>query len=282
MSDSIDVTPAAGRYAEELEVALLASQRAGELVARHFRAGPESWEKSKGSPVTQADLDADALIREILAKAFPDDGFLTEESIDDRTRLVCARVWIIDPIDGTREFSKQIPEFAISIGLVVDERPVVGVVHNPIAGVTVSGRLGHGTLKNGEQTEISNCPALAQARVAVSRSEVEDGKLEPYAPLFGELCPMGSIAWKLALVACGEADFNLSLKPKNEWDVCAGDLLVHEAGGEYVDFEGRVLRYNQPDPLREASMLAGPEHLVDEFISGCLARTPGPARAARS
>lgn len=260
------MTPA-NEYAEELEVALVASQRAGELVARCFRDGPESWEKSKGNPVTQADLDADALIREILAQAFPDDGFLTEESTDDHSRLEKARVWIIDPIDGTREFAKQIPEFAISIGLVTDQRPVVGVVHNPIAEVTVSGRLGHGVYKNGQPAGVSDCKTLASARAAVSRSEENAGKLEPYAPLFGELRPMGSIAWKLALVACGDADFNLSVKPKSEWDVCAGDLLVHEAGGGYVDFAGQVPRYNQPDALREESMIAGSRRLIEEFLA---------------
>jgi myo-inositol-1(or 4)-monophosphatase len=261
-------------YALELEVALSASRRAGELVARHFREGPKTWEKSKGNPVTQADLDADALIREILAEAFPRDGFLTEESTDDRSRLDCDRVWIIDPIDGTREFSKQIPEFAISIGLVVDERPVVGVVHNPIATVTVAARAGHGVYKNNEPTGLSGCKALANATVAVSRSEEKDGKLEPFGGLFGQLRPTGSIAWKLALVACGNADFNISLKPKSEWDVCAGDLLVHEAGGGYVDFSGQVLRYNQPESLREASMVAGSRALIEEFLEHYAATKP--------
>ena len=163
------------------------------------------------------------------------------------------------------------PEFAISIGLVVDRRPVVGVVHNPITNLTVSGRLGHGVLKNGEPTGLSDCAALTRARVVVSRREKEDGMLEPYAPLFGVLRPMGSIALKLALVACGEADFNISVKPKSEWDVCAGDLLVHEAGGEYVDFTGQVLPYNQPDTLREASMIAGSPGLIEEFSASFLA-----------
>lgn len=261
----------ANEYKAELEIALLASQRAGELVARHFHDGPESWEKSEGDPVTQADLDADSLIREILANAFPADGFLTEESTDDPSRLDCERVWIIDPIDGTRGFADQTPEFAISIGLVVDQRPVVAVVHNPIIPITVSARLGHGVRKNGEPAGLASCNALIRARAVVSRSEQEDGALEAYAPRFCELRPMGSIALKLALVACGEADFNLSVKPKSEWDVCAGDLLVHEAGGQYVDFAGQVPRYNQPDTLREASMIAGSPQLIEEFIASLLA-----------
>ncbi len=252
-------------YAEELELALTAAHRAGKLVADYFRDGVETWEKSKDNPVTQADLDADELIRQILSQAFPNDGLLTEESADDLSRLERTRVWIVDPIDGTREFTRQIPEFAVSIALAVDGQPVVGVVHNPVEAVTVSGRLGHGVRKNDRPTGLSTCPALADARAAVSRSEIRNGKLEPYAHLFGELRPLGSIAWKLALVACGDADFNLSVKPKNEWDVCAGDLLVREAGGEYVDFAGRALRYNQRETLREESMIAGSRALTKAF-----------------
>jgi myo-inositol-1(or 4)-monophosphatase len=259
-------------YAEEIRVARAIARDAGALVARYYRNGARTWEKSEGNPVTQADLDADALIREGLERSFPEDGQLTEESSDDLSRLERSRVWIVDPIDGTREFTKQIPEFAISIALVVDERPVLGVVCNPIAEVTVSGSLGWGVERNGEPAGLSDCTTLSQARVAASRSEDDDGKLQPYAPLFGELRPMGSIAWKLALVACGDADFNLSVKPKNEWDVCAGDFLVHEAGGGYVDFEDQTLSYNQRDPLREESMIAGSRRLIEEFLE----RRPKP------
>ena len=256
----------AAAYTKELACALDVARGAGELIARHYHEGVETWEKSKDNPVTQADLDADAFIRNALRDAYPGDGLLTEESEDDLSRLECSRVWIIDPIDGTREFTKKIPEFAVSVGLAVDGEPVLGVVHNPIENVTVAGRLGAGVTKNGEPTGLTTCSSLGSARVAASRSEERDGKLEPYDALFGELVPTGSIAWKLALVACGEFDFNLSVKPKNEWDVCAGDFLVHEAGGAYVDFEGKRLGYNQRDPMRRQSMAAGSKALLKEFF----------------
>lgn len=253
-------------YVEELDCALGAAHQAGELIARYFREGAKTWEKSENNPVTQADLDADALIRRVLSTAYPDDGLLTEESEDDLSRLDRERVWIVDPIDGTREFTKSIPEFAVSIGLAVDGVPVLGVVHNPIANVTVAGRTGAGVTKNGEPAGISQCVSLQHARIATSRSENKDGRLEAYAPIFGELVPMGSIAWKLALVACGEFDFNFSVKPKSEWDVCAGDFLVHEAGGVYVDFEGERLGYNERSSVRRQSMAAGSRRLIEEFM----------------
>ena len=253
-------------YREELDRVLEIADRAGALVARHFRDGTETWEKSKDNPVTQADLDADELIREALRSLYPEDGILTEESKDDHTRLECARAWIVDPIDGTREFTRGISEFAVSIALVFEGEPVVAVVNNPIENVTVSAHKNGGAFRNGERCRISTCQTLDRARVVASRSEDKRGMLDPYRDWFGELVPMGSIAWKLALIASGEADFNLSLKPKNEWDVCAGDLLVREAGGRYVDFDGEPLRYNQPDPLREEPMIAGPPELLREFL----------------
>jgi len=255
------------QYAAELAEALEIAHRAGEVVARHYRDGTDTWEKSKGNPVTAADLEADELIRLELGRAYPSDGLLTEESQDDLARLECSRAWIIDPIDGTREFTKGIPEFGVSIALAVHGEPVVGVVHNPIEAFTVWASKHGGTYANGRQCRISNCTTLAEARVLGSRSEDERGMLDPYRDWFGELVTMGSIAWKLALIASGSADFNLSLKPKNEWDVCAGDILVREAGGQYVDFEGKPLRYNLADPLREEPMISGPAQLLEEFLA---------------
>ncbi len=254
-------------YRDELAFALDVAHEAGKLVARFYRDGAKSWDKSKDNPVTEADLAADASIRSAIKARYPDDGLLTEESEDDLRRLDCSRAWIVDPIDGTREFTKQIPEFAVSIGLVVEGEPVLGVIHNPAVDVTIAGSLGDGVEKNGQPTRVSQCTSLAAAHMVASRSEHKDGKLDRLESQFASLRPTGSIAWKLALVACGDADFNLSLKPKHEWDVCAGDFLVHEAGGAYVDLDGKRARYNQRDAVHEQSMIAGPHPLVEAFTA---------------
>jgi len=261
-------------YRSELDFAVDIALEAGALVHRFSQAGVEAWEKSQNNPVTEADLAADRRIREAITAAHPDDGLLTEESEDDPRRLRCERVWIVDPIDGTREFARGIPEYAVSIALVVAGRPVLGVVHNPAAGLTVAGSLGGGITRNGQPATVSSCSTLGDARVVASRSEVEDGRLAAFAPHFRQLVPMGSIAWKLALVACGEADLNLSLKPKHEWDVCAGDFLVHEAGGRYAGFDSAGARYNRPRPVREAPMIGGPPPLV--LAVAALGETPSP------
>lgn len=264
----------AGPFVREREAALAAADEAGRILLRHYEAGVEAWEKKKDDPVTEADLASDRAIGERLRAAFPADAILSEETVNDPSRTAQRRVWIVDPMDGTKEFVGRIPEFAVSIALVEDGEPVVGVILNPAAGRAVAATRGGGAftaswsvagLGPRRPARISPCRTLADAVVIASRTEISRGKFEPYSEWFRELRAVGSIAWKLGLVACGEADLNVSVAPKNEWDVCAGDLLVREAGGVYVDFAGRTRRYNQADPLIESFMAAGPMLLVDAF-----------------
>ena len=253
-------------YDRELEVALEAAREAGAVLRRHYERGTESWEKSEDNPVTLADLESDRVISERLGAAFPDDAILSEETVSDLSRLQNARVWIVDPMDGTKEFTQKIPEFGASIALVEEGEPVVGVILNPAAGVTVWASRGGGTRRDGRPVQVSGCESLAEATVIASRTEISRNQFEPYEGWFRELRPVGSIAWKLACIACGEGDLNVSVAPKNEWDVCAGDLLVREAGGVYVAFDGGVRRYNQEKTLIEAGMAAGPPGLVETFL----------------
>jgi myo-inositol-1(or 4)-monophosphatase len=254
-------------FERELRVALEAAREACEIVARHYEHGTETWEKGEDDPVTRADLDADAAIVGRLARAFPGDAILSEESVREDSRLARERVWIVDPIDGTKEFTRHIPEFAVSIALAVRGEPALGVVANPITEVTVWGTRGGGTWRDGERVHVSRCERLEEAVLVASRSETARNDLAPYEGWFAGLRPMGSIAWKLACIASGDGDFNISVAPKNEWDVCAGDLLVREAGGVYADFEGRPRRYNQSDPHVVAGMGAGPRVLLEQFIA---------------
>jgi myo-inositol-1(or 4)-monophosphatase len=257
----------ADKYAAELEVALDAARQAGRILLHHYEHGTETWEKSKDNPVTAADLESDDAIARCLSGTFSADAVLSEETVSSPDRLENARVWIVDPMDGTKEFTKRIPEFAVSIALTEQGEPVVGVILNPVTGTEVWATRGGGTFRNGESVSVTSCTDLGSCSVIASRSEIGRGEFEPYEGWFRELRPMGSIAWKLALVACGEADLNLSVAPKNEWDVCAGDLLVREAGGRYVDFAGAPRIYNQPKTLIDAGMAAGPPALLDALFA---------------
>jgi myo-inositol-1(or 4)-monophosphatase len=258
---------AAAAYEHELEVSLEAGREAAAILLRHYEEGTKTWEKSEDNPVTLADLESDRVIAERIRTAFPDDGLLSEEAIGSRDRLANRRVWIVDPMDGTKEFTRKIPEFCVSIALTEDGVPVVGVIVNPPANVTLWATRGGGTFRDGEPMRISSTDRLADAVVIASRTEISRNQFDCYEGWFREIRPVGSIAWKLACVACGDGDLNISVVPKNEWDVCAGDLLVRESGGRYVDFEGQPRRYNQPKTLIDAGMAAGPNELLEEFFA---------------
>ena len=254
-------------YQRELDVALSAARAAGEVVLRYYESDTGFWEKSKDNPLTLADLESDRVIGERLRAAFPGDAILSEETVDAPSRLANPRVWIVDPVDGTKEFTKRIPEFGVSIALTVMGEPVVGVILNPAAGTAVWASEGDGTFRDGTRVRVSSKTQLADALVIASRTEISRNQFEPYAGWFAELRPIGSIAWKLACIASGEGDLNISVAPKNEWDVCAGDLLVRAAGGVYVAFVRTTRRYNQAKTLIDAGMAAGPAVLVDAFLA---------------
>ncbi len=253
-------------YERELSVALQAARDAGAILRRHYDCGTQAWEKSHDNPVTLADLESDKAIAERLHAAFPEDSILSEETLREDARLGNRRVWIVDPMDGTKEFTRRIPEFAVSIALTEDGEPVVGAIHNPATDVTVWATRGGGTFCDDRRVSLSSCERLEDAVVIASRSEISRNQFAPYEGWFKELRPVGSIAWKLACLACGIGDLNVSVAPKNEWDVCAGDLLVREAGGIYVDFERSTRRYNQPNPLIDKGMAAGRPLLVERFL----------------
>ncbi|MHA1200858.1 MAG: 3'(2'),5'-bisphosphate nucleotidase CysQ, partial [Candidatus Heimdallarchaeaceae archaeon] len=162
-------------------------------------------------------------------------------------RLDKDKVWIVDPIDGTREFVESIPEYAISVALVEKGQPVIGVVLNPLKDELYSAIKGEGAYLNGEpihvNSKLDNKPVIVASRSENKRGEWEDFKQ------VAEVIPTGSIAYKLALVAAGTADATFSLCPKNEWDIAAGHLLVEEAGGVVSDKYGQCFIYNQKETL---------------------------------
>ena len=260
-------------YERELEVALEAAREAGAILLHHYEKGTEVWEKSKDNPLTLADLESDRAIAKRLGEAFPDDALLSEETVADPAHTRNPRAWIVDPMDGTKEFTQKIPEFGVSIALAEQGEPVVGVIFNPVQNVAVWANQGGGTWREGESVRVSNCANLADAVVIASRTEISRNKFAPHEGWFRELRPVGSIAWKLACIASAEGDLNVSLAPKNEWDVCAGDVLVREAGGIYAAFDGSKRRYNQEKTLIEDSMAAGSPGLVEAFCKREAQRT---------
>ena len=255
-----------------LEIAIQAAKEAGKIVMGYYRSSYDIREKSTNNPVTTADLMANHQIREIIYHVFPDDGWLSEETKDSPDRLTKSRVWVVDPIDGTEEFIAGVPEFAISIALVVEGIPVIGVLYNPATAELFYADTGGGAFCNGTPIRCSPCRNLKQALMLVSQTEHRKGLLAGLIPLVAEIQYIGSVTYKLARIAAGQGDLYVTVRPKNEWDFCAGDLILREAGGVLWDREGRTIRYNKKRVEQPAGLFAGNPTLVKQIIDPYLSK----------
>lgn len=233
-------------YLEELAVAEHAARAAGALIMGLFKGKYDVQEKSKNNPVTTADLEANRVIRETIHASYPQDGWLSEEDADNTKRLSNSRVWVIDPIDGTKEFIEGVPQFAVSIGFVVDGRAKVAVVYNPPKQRFYKAAAGHGAFLNDKPIQVTSRQEVNGAKLLVSRSEPQR-KFQVFVDRC-EIKPVGSIAYRLAKVAGGDGDATLTFRNIHEWDICAGVLMVEEAGGKVVDGDGNPLLFNRETP----------------------------------
>ena len=247
------------------------------VFARFTPGAIETEYKIGHDPVTEADRAVDTVMRQTLLRA--GEGWLSEESADDVSRLSKSRVWVVDPLDGTREFVQGIPEFCVSIGFVEDGRPVAGGICNPATNETIIGAIDCGVRYNGKSTRPSERTSLKGALILASRSEVKRGEWQQFQNGEYQVRPMGSVAYKLALVAAGLADVTFTLTPKNEWDVAAGAALVQSAGGFVATLDNAPLRCNNRDPLLSGLLASGPQ-LKDQLLDLLLRHEP-VARHAR-
>jgi len=248
---------------DRIRAALAAARKALEP----FTPGEvEARMKSGDDPLTAADLAVDAAIKAVLPR--DGEGWFSEETGDSAARLECRRVWIVDPIDGTREFVMGIPEWCVSVGLVVDRRPVAGGIMSLAANRTVIGSVDDGVFLNGEPVTAVDRTDLRGALVLASRSEVRRGEWNDFFSTPIAVRNMGSVAYKLALVAAGLADATWTLVPKNEWDVAAGAALVASAGGAVFGPDGEAIDFNQPNPLLPGfvAVAGGLESQIRDFL----------------
>jgi 3'(2'),5'-bisphosphate nucleotidase len=249
-------------FERELAVAEEAARHAGAIILNHYAGGATSWEtKSDGSPVSRADLEANQGLLAILRGAFPEDGVLSEESPDlaagpgaapgsDRARK--QRVWIIDPLDGTRGFLARTDDFAVHIALAVAGEPTVSVVYQPVGDVLYRAVIGQGAFcQRGASVRplhVSTRASLAELRVGISRHNAP-AALTAWLDRHGLAAQAVRLGASLKYSACAEGGLDAVVTvtgAEKEWDTCAPQLLVTEAGGTVTDGDGRPLRYNQP------------------------------------
>lgn len=265
--------------AADLELAIAAARAGGRIALEHWDRELDVRHKSVDQPVTAGDIAVDRALRAMLADARPDDGWLSEESRDSAERLDRARVWIVDPIDGTRSYVARKPEFTISVALVEDGDPVVGVVYNPATDELYRAVKGGGAVKEsaGASARLHVSRGSERPVLLASRREIEAGELEPFGDEWA-FEVLGSTAYKLARTAAAEADGFMSRGPKSEWDVAAGVLLVEEAGGRVTTLDGSRPRFNRPTPV-VAGIVAGGD--VYDRLFAIVASLPPLARLQR-
>jgi len=242
----------------DLDLIRAAAREAGDLALSLLEGEVKAWAKPGGSPVTEADLAVDLLLKARLRAARPDYGWLSEETRDDSSRLDARRTFVVDPIDGTRAYVRGLPWWCVSVAVVERGAPVAGVLYAPAVGETYEAAAGGGARLNGvfigvgERTDIEGASVLGD---------------EPYlrGPQWPQPWPAmrierrNSLAYRMALVASGQFDAVIALSSKCDWDLAAADLIVREAGGRASDHLGRAFAYNQPTVNKPSVICAGPD-----------------------
>lgn len=251
------MTDNAQPYDRELRLALKLAREAGRAVLEYYN-GPLQIEQKRESddyePVTQADRIANDLIVQSISREFPDDGILAEESVDTDARLTKRRVWMIDPLDGTNGFIDGNGDFAVQIGLAVDGQSVLGVVYQPLTRVLYRGVRGRGTWierpsNEPERAHVTDQSDLSKMILAASRSH-RSPRMDRVVKAFGvrEEIRRGSVGIKVGLIVERQCDLYVHLSSRTkQWDTCAPEVILTEAGGSLTDLFGQRLQYNSPE-----------------------------------
>ncbi len=255
----------------EYKIAKSAVLKAGQILLDYYSldyniANKNSNKNGVYNPVTDADKAADKYLRQKLTTAFPDYGWFSEETKDSNERLQKDRVWIVDPLDGTKEYINKIPMWVVSVALVENKKPIIGIVYNPIKKQFFSAIKGQGSKLNNKTIFCTKNYETLKMTILNSITETKDGLWVPFKNKFGKLKEVGSVAYKLGLTASGKADLFATLRPKNEWDICAGHCIINEAGGKMLDLNGNKISYNNKKSLITPGMLAGYSKSVDNAI----------------
>ena len=240
----------------DLELLIDAAHAAGDIARRYFNASPEVYEKADQSPVTEADLEVDRMLRSELCANRPDYGWLSEETEDTEDRLNREHVFIVDPIDGTRAFINGEPSFSHSLAIARNGVVTAGVIYLPIMDRLYTAATDASAMMNGTEMRASDSVETLLSNGRDFKPEHWPGGLPTAKRHFRP-----SLAYRMALVAQGRFDAMLTLRSCNEWDIAAGALMLQKSGGIATDKSGQALRFNSPDPLTNGLIAGGkPAH----------------------
>ncbi len=246
---------------EDLALLEEAVREAGHIARKFYGTDFKRWNKSEGSPVTEADLAVDTFLNDRLKIARPDYGWLSEETEDNASRLSTQKIFIVDPIDGTLAFVRNKPHFTICAGVASEGRPVAGVVYNPITDELFRARLGGGASCNGVPIHVSDRAEVEGCRLLGDKPMFEHPAWNnppniPWPPMHIE--QRNSIAYRMALVARGDFDAMMSLSSKHDWDIAAAEIILSEAGGKVTSHKGDTFLYNGATAIQPSIVAAGP------------------------
>jgi myo-inositol-1(or 4)-monophosphatase len=256
---------AIGTVSEDVELLSAVAREGGALAMKYFGHDPKSWAKGETSVVSEADLEVDRLLCDRLLAARPGYGWLSEESPEDIAQLGRNRVFVVDPIDGTRGFLAGESEWTVSLAIVENGRPVAAALFAPALDTMFQAVAGGGAERNGVLIRVSARTQIAGANLAGSRRLVrkilETSRISLEYPGF-----IPSLAYRIALVAAGDVDVAVARRGAYDWDLAAADLLVHEAGGRLVDLGGERPRYNGAS-RRHPALVASTPGLSDAMTA---------------
>ncbi len=242
---------------EEFDLLIAAVREAGATALSYFGNNPRRKTKADGTEVSEADLAANGVLKRRLVADGQAYGWLSEETEDDLTRLNHEKVWMVDPIDGTRAFLNEAAEWTVSAALVIKGKPMLAAVFNPVKDELFHARRGGGTFLNDTRVFVRDPVALDGACLAASPGLLRSKRWkQPWGNV--EAIWVNSIAYRLALVAGGLCDGTISMSPKSDWDIVAADLLVREAGGLMTDYSGTGFTYNGTSTTQSSVVAAGP------------------------
>jgi myo-inositol-1(or 4)-monophosphatase len=242
----------------ELELISAAAREAGRIALDYRARGLTVHSKPGGSPVSDGDLAVDAFLKDVLLRARPDYGWLSEETPDNPDRLSADRVFIVDPIDGTTAYIGKEPWFVIAIAVVEEGQPIAGVIHAPVLEEHYVAIAGGGAQMNGEPIHASRACVLEGATMAGDPRMFKSPRWPEPWPEEMQVSQRNALAYRMAVVAAGDFDAAVSMGWKNDWDVAAGDLIAREAGALCTDPLGRPLVFNSPRARNPGLVCAAP------------------------
>jgi len=260
LSVTFDEDTSPWTLADDVKLVRQVTEEAGRIALSYFARDVQVWDKSPNNPVSEADMAVDEFLRTTLMQNRTGYGWLSEETEDHPERLRCGRLWVVDPIDGTRAFLAGGDDWGISVALVENGRPIVAAFYAPVKDAFYFAERGGGARKNGRHITVSDTARLKSARMMGDPAAFRHDTFWPKQwPETMTAEAANSIALRICQIADGQFDCCVTLRPKNDWDVAAADLILEEAGGICTTATGKSLVFNREHPLHDHIVATNPD-----------------------